>query len=532
MSETSTLVSQCFIKIDGALVSEELMRALFEVVIDNSLHMPDVATIVLNDPELKWIDDPMLAPGKTVEIETSATPVRSKAGGVFDGEIVEVEPEFGAQTHRLTIRAFDRLHRLSRGLRVRSFQNVTDSDIAQRMAGEAGLQADVIATRQVHPYVFQNNQSNLEFLRGRASAVGYLLYVEGKKLCFKPLEQAPAPVELSWGATLSDFRVRMTTLSQASTITTRGWDPRSRKEIVSEVTSGKGMRDVGENKQGGDVAKEAFRLEAAVLVANAPIRDQLGADQLARAVVDRQAERFIEAEGTCAGNPAIIAGASVSVDCVGKRFSGTYFVTASTHRFSAKEGYATQFVISGQTPVTLLRLLQPDGPAPSNTGLVIGIVTDNQDPEGWGRVKVKYPWLSAEHASDWARVVSVGAGATRGVEFLPEVDDEVLVGFEMGDVHHPYVIGGLWNGQDAPPKTNQEIVTGGRVQQRIVRSRTGHQIVLDDSDGKSGVIIADKNGNSIEFSSTANALAIDVKGDLTIKAGGQVTIKGALINLN
>jgi uncharacterized protein involved in type VI secretion and phage assembly len=112
------------------------------------------------------------------------------------------------------------------------------------------------------------------------------------------------------------------------------------------------------------------------------------------------------------------------------------------------------------------------------------------------------------------------------------VDDEVLVGFEMGDVHHPYVIGGLWNGQDAPPKTNQEIVTGGRVQQRIVRSRTGHQIVLDDSDGKSGVIIADKNGNSIEFSSTANALAIDVKGDLTIKAGGQVTIKGALINLN
>ena len=242
-------------------------------------------------------------------------------------------------------------------------------------------------------------------------------------------------------------------------------------------------------------------------VTSAPIRDQLGADQLARAVADRQAERFIEAEGTCGGNPAIVAGASVKIDSIGKRFAGTYFVTAATHRFTAKDGYATQFIISGQTPSTLLRLLQPDGPVVSSPGVVIGIVTDNQDPDGWGRVKVKYPWLSDEHASDWARVVAVGAGAERGVEFLPEIDDEVLVGFEMGDIHYPYVIGGLWNGKDTPPKKNQDVVSGGRVQQRIIRSRTGHQIVLDDSDGQSGITIADKNGNTIALRPRSNALS-------------------------
>src|SRR4029453_17970953 len=127
----------------------------------------------------------------------------------------------------------------------------TDSDVARKIASEAGLQPDITATRQVHPYLFQNNQTNLEFLRERATAVGYLFYVLGKTLCFKPLEQSPSPVELSWAASLGEFRVRMTTLSQVQTLTARGWDPRSRKEILSQAVAGNGMREVGESRQGG-----------------------------------------------------------------------------------------------------------------------------------------------------------------------------------------------------------------------------------------------------------------------------------------
>jgi uncharacterized protein involved in type VI secretion and phage assembly len=118
------------------------------------------------------------------------------------------------------------------------------------------------------------------------------------------------------------------------------------------------------------------------------------------------------------------------------------------------------------------------------------------------------------------------------MQFLPEIDDEVVVGFEMGDIHHPYVLGGLWNGKDLPPKKNQQVVSGGKVRQRIIRSRTGHQIVFDDSDGAASVTIADKNGNTIKIDSASNAMSIDVKGNLSIKAVGQVTIKGAMIHLN
>jgi len=163
---------------------------------------------------------------------------------------------------------------------------------------------------------------------------------------------------------------------------------------------------------------------------------------------------------------------------------------------------------------------------------VIAIVTDNQDPQGWGRVKVKYPWLSSEHASDWTRVVALGGGDQRGIEFLPEVNDEVLVGFEMGDMRYPYVIGGLWNGQDAPPKKNAEITVGGKVTQRIIRSRAGHMVILDDSDGQSGITLQDKNGNKLTLDSNANKFSIQVSGDISIQASGQVEIKGAMINLN
>jgi phage protein D len=535
------LLSQFYVKIDGADASEEFMRALVEATVESSLHMPDVATFVLHDPHLQWVDDALVGPGKTVEVSARSTARESQGQAVFQGEIVEIEPEFGVSTQRLIVRAFDRLHRLSRGRRVRSFQNVTDSDLVQRLAKEAGLQAEVESTSQVHQYVFQNNETNLEFLSNRAKLSGYLLYVEGTKLCFKALAKNGQPVQLRWGTTLTEFRPRLSTMAQVDTVTARGWDPSTRSEIVGQATQSKGTSEIGQDTHGGEVAKSAFNLEAAHLISNQPIRTQAGADHLAKVAAERQAERFVQAEGTCRGNPELVAGVSVKIDAVGTRFSGTYFVTAATHIYNVKEGYNTQFAISGQTSSTLLALLRTDRESQaSGLGLVIGIVTDNQDPKGWGRVKVKYPWLSSDHASDWARVVATGAGAQRGIEFLPEVNDEVVVGFEMGDVHHPFVLGGLWNGQDAPPKKSGEVISGGHVQQRIIRSRGGHTITLDDNDRSSSIAIEDKSGNKIVLNSRENKLLIEVKGDttlttqgnLSLKAQGQVQIQGTGIQID
>jgi uncharacterized protein involved in type VI secretion and phage assembly len=258
-----------------------------------------------------------------------------------------------------------------------------------------------------------------------------------------------------------------------------------------------------------------------LLVADRPIRTQAQADQLAQAAANRQSGCFIEAEGLCYGNPQLLAGVSVSISKVGQRFSGTYFVTNTVHTYTV-QGYMTSFTISGLHPSTLLSMLMPKDEQPVHTGLVIGIVTDNQDPAGYGRVKVKFPWLSESQSSDWARVVAPGAGAQRGIEFLPEINDEVLVGFELGDIHYPYILGGLWNGQDALPA---QVTRASQVQQRIIRSRTGHTITLDDNASGGGITIQDKNGNKVMLESASNKLTISVLGDASIEAQGNLNLQ-------
>jgi len=194
-------------------------------------------------------------------------------------------------------------------------------------------------------------------------------------------------------------------------------------------------------------------------------------------------------------------------------------------------------------------------------GFVIGIVTNNKDPEGIGRVKVKFPWLSDEDESNWARIVSPMAGNDKGMFFLPEVDDEVLLGFQHGDINMPYVLGSLWNGVDKPPEANSD----GKNNIKMIKSRSGHTIKLDDTEGaekieivdktEKNMIIIDGKTNKITFKSesdieisapngkvTINALDFEVKSSastkieassgMDLKTSGSMNIKGSMVNIN
>lgn len=129
-------------------------------------------------------------------------------------------------------------------------------------------------------------------------------------------------------------------------------------------------------------------------------------------------------------------------------------------------------------------------------GVVIGVVTSVDDPEAQGRVKLTFPWLDDNHDTDWTRIAAPMAGGGRGAFFMPEVGDEVLVAFEHGDVRFPFVVGFLWNGQDAPPADH--------VRLRRLRSVNGHQISFIDATPKGGsqgaLVIEDAHGNTITLS--------------------------------
>lgn len=194
-------------------------------------------------------------------------------------------------------------------------------------------------------------------------------------------------------------------------------------------------------------------------------------------------------------------------------------------------------------------------------GVVVGVVTNNQDSDGLGRVKVKFPWLSDTDESWWARIATPMAGKQRGFYFLPEVNDEVLVAFEHGDVRFPYVLGALWNGQDTPPITNSD----GKNNIRMIQSRSGHVVKLNDEDGKETIEIIDKSqknkividtskntitvtsNQDITLSASNGTIKLDAKnveisgsqgaklksgGSMNVEASGTMTIKGATVNIN
>jgi uncharacterized protein involved in type VI secretion and phage assembly len=163
-------------------------------------------------------------------------------------------------------------------------------------------------------------------------------------------------------------------------------------------------------------------------------------------------------------------------------------------------------------------------------GVVIGIVTDNKDPDNLGRVKVRFPWLASDAESPWARIAALMAGNERGSFYLPEVDDEVLVAFEHGVLLYPYVLGALWNGKDKPPETNSD----GKNNKRLLKSRSGMTILLDDASGSEKIQIADKDSQNTVVVDMANKkITITSNGDIDIIASqGTITLDAQTVKLN
>lgn len=209
-----------------------------------------------------------------------------------------------------------------------------------------------------------------------------------------------------------------------------------------------------------------------------------------------------------------------------------------------------------------LAFLQPEEESEQGgvvKGVAIGVVTRNEDDEGgMARVKVRFPWHENPNESHWARLALPMAGNDRGTYFVPEIDDEVLCVFEREDIRHPYIVGCLWNGQDAPPEGNDN----GKNDIRKVKTRIGHELIFDDGDEPSvhlkthddrevymdGSVIRVTDGSStIVLESDSGAVKVEASGDLTmtgvnvtleasgtmgIKAGGTMTIEGSLVSIN
>ena len=545
----------------GTIQDPRLYDMIEEVVVDTNYYLPTMFTIRLSDPRttipaILQNTDNVLKYAIGAKVEISFGQIKGKApipiyNLLVKGEITSIEPIFVNNNVSLILRGYDKGHRLTRGKWTRTYGDgspigpgITDADIVKKIAKDAGLSASIDTLRLMpvrYNYVMQYNQNDWDFLWARARNLGYQVYVDGDKLCFKTADSTRGligPDSLLFGKNLRRFEPKIASMGQTAGSEAYGWDPNTKTGVSAKSvldTSLKRTVTPANLVPPNLAVKKAVAEKAGSIIVDPTFRNMAQATIAANASFSRTASSFIRATGELyEGDPFLVAGTMVKIGAVGIRFAGLYFVTEAHHVF--RDGnYRVTFGVSGQKPTTFRSLiLGSDQNHVQNKidGMMTGIVTSNVDPQSLGRVKVKFPWLpkynSAVLSSAWARLAIQGGGKNRGILFIPEVDDEVLVAFENGDPSLPYVVGTLYNLKDKPPKGKGTAVDPGtkKVNERIICSRSGHKIILDDSAGKEKVIILDKTGNnSITIDSVKNTMEIKTKGNMTIDVGGKLDIK-------
>jgi uncharacterized protein involved in type VI secretion and phage assembly len=297
----------------------------------------------------------------------------------------------------------------------------------------------------------------------------------------------------------------------------RAWDPKTKKAVDSVAKDEDGTSKIGVERSSVRKALGGGQL----VVSDRPVSSPEEGDALAKSVLAQLGNAYLEAEGTTRGDPRLRAGVVVAIEGIGERFKGDYALASTSHIFRGTTGYQTHFTISGRSPRTLIDLVNPSAPRSFGSNVVVGVVTQNEDPDKMGRVRIKYPALGDQVEGWWARIAAPGAGKGRGQLMMPVKDDEVLVAFEHGDIRYPYIIGSLWNGTDVP---DDLVHSDGSF-----ALHSDHQIAVSAKEkisvkGEDALELESKGDMKITTSG-GSAISQDAAGDLKIKAGTSITIE-------
>lgn len=538
------------VDVEGTPLPADVLPLLVSGSVDSSRSVPDMFVLRFSDEHGIVLAKAGFTIGAKVRLRVQA----SGPGGplpLLDGEVTAVEAELDADGFHTVVRGLDPSHRLFRGRRMEAYRNMTADEIAKKVAARAGLKAGTCNTGgAVLEHVVQDNVNDWDFLAALADQRGAVVRVAEGALDFtKPAQASSAPegsegartnpLVLEKGVNLQWLRSTVTAAGQVPEVEVRGWDVQQKRAVVAVApgaTTSAALADADPADLAGTFSSPRYVQPAPALA------DQGQCDARAKALADRIAAGFAELEGAAHGNSAMRAGESIALRGMGSPFDGRYTLSAVRHEFTADTGYVTTFTVAGASERSLYGAVVGAGrPAPT-PGVLSAVVTDIKDPLHLGRVKITLPVHSDQYESGWARTLAPGAGGNRGTALLPEVGDEVLVAFGNGEMGQPYVLGGLYNGKDAP-EPDQVNGTDGKVQRRVFVSRTGmrvehlekpdgEELVLSTNAGKQKVRLVQKPDASIEIISEG-PVTVTAKKDVAVSTStGKVTVKATDIALD
>ena len=515
------------VEIAGNALPADVEPLLTYAYVDDSLNLPDLFVLRFRDPDRLVLSKSGITIGAAVKVSVLTGDEQTPAVLVA-GEVTSLEVDFDTTGTFTVVRGYDHAHRLFRGRGTHAYTQVTASDVVTTVARRANLQlGDVQPTTTVFDHVAQTGTSDWEFLESLAREIGFEVAVREGKLDFRAPRTASTapgseradenPLVLQLGADLLRFRAIVTAAEQVGEVQVRGWDVAQKRALVGTAAAKTNTAELS----GVDPAGLASTFGNRTYVSgDVPYGTQAEVDVAATALADQLAGAFAEFSGLARGNAKLRADVAFTIGNVGPPFDGKYTITSSRHSYDAATGYTTALTVSGRQDRSLLGLTSVGGRGGPVGGLVAQ-VSDTNDPQKQSRVKLTFPSLSDDYVSDWARTVQPGAGRDRGALVLPEVGDEVLV--VLDGAGRPYVLGGLYNGVDTPPKGPIDVVDGGTgaVNRRSFVSRRGHRIDLLDQDGRT-------EGLSMSTADDGLRLVLDATGTaVTVHSDGTVTVEGA-----
>jgi Rhs element Vgr protein len=524
------------VKVDGNVVPRE--HQLLSVSLVSAANRIASARLAYLDGAAAASDFPLsnadlFAPGSIVEISAGAGDDQSMMFvGIVTRHSLRVR---GTSAPQLIVECRHAAMKLTIARSNAYYFEQTDAEIITGLLDQAGLSARVESSRVTHKQLVQFHASDWDFLIGRAEDCGKLVFTRADQVVVKAPALTGSPVcTLQYGATIIELDAEIDARTQFASVRGMSWDP-AQQAMMAVDAAAPGFSGPG-NLSGDDLAGVAaldhLDLRHAAI-------DEPEAQAWAEAAWLRSRVNKVSGRVKCEGIGNVFPGDEIVLAGAGQRFNGNILVTGVRHEYDLVQGWKTHLQFGGVASQTQSRpdLSAPPagGLLPGVSGLQIGVVVSNVDPDGEHRVRIKLPLVNADDDGIWARVASLDAGSERGFFFRPEIGDEVVAGFLDADPRCPVILGMLHSSAKAAPLEGSD-----DNHEKLYRSRSGMRVYFNDdtkvlqldtpggnrltlSEQDQAVVLADQHGNKIEMN--ADGISIASTKAMNIKAGTELGLE-------
>lgn len=492
-----------------------------------------------SERDFKLSNEDVFLPGKKVEITVG---YHSDEATIFKGIVIKHAIKIRSGASTLVIECKDEAVKMTLGRKSNYFYDSKDSDVFQKLIGNYGLQHDVEATNYQHKELVQYDSSDWDFMVSRAQANGKICFVENGKISIKKPDYSSTELEtVTFGATILDFDAEIDARNQYKKVTAHTWNQADQK--VETIEGADPAVPLNSTTTASSLA-DALKSEKLELRHGGNVNNVLMQDWADSKWLFQQLSK-VRGRVKFQGIPKVLPNTMLKLDGVGNRFNGKVYVTGVFHHVD--EGDWTVDAQFGMNPEWFsetfdIHANSASGLMPGIKGLHVGIVTQLEgDPEGEDRIQVKIPIINDSEKGIWCRVASMDAGKDRGSSFMPEINNEVIIGFINEDPNHAVVLGMMHSSANPSPiplsddnhqkgiitRSKMKLVFDDDKKTATLETPAGKSIVIDED--KDTITISDDHDNVIIMD--PDGIKISTNGKIEMKAVKDVIIEGLNVNI-